>query len=75
MIDTSKLNEAYKGAEFRVAPLYDIQDGGKQKGFALQMKPPGKKRYANKYAFYFERRADADAACDQVNAWSWGASK
>ena len=70
MLDTGRLNPQYKGCEFIVAPLFDIHDNGKQKGFSLQMKLAGEKRFARKYAFYFETRSEADSACDQLNAWS-----
>ena len=70
-IDITKLNRAYKGCEFRVAQLYDIHDGGKPKGFALNFRPLEKKRFGNEYApFYFEERAEADLACAKLNTWS-----
>lgn len=70
-IDLTRLNEAHKGSEFQVKPLYNIYEGGKQEGFALNVKPKGKKRYGNKFApFYFSSRLEAEKACAKLNTWS-----
>lgn len=71
-IDIAKLNVALKGIRVQVKPLYDICDGGKQKGFGLNMKMPGKDKFSpSKFApFYFTDEVEAEKAAGLINAWS-----
>lgn len=71
-IDVSLLNPAMKGVRVRVKPLYDIYDGGKQKGFGLNIKMAGDAKFsAAKYApFFFADEAEAEKAAGVINAWS-----
>jgi hypothetical protein len=71
-IDVSKMNPEYKGMKVRVKPLYDIYDNGKQSGFGLNVRLPGKKRFSeSKYMpFFFADEGEADLAAGKLNAWS-----
>lgn len=71
-IDVAKLNVEMKGVQVRVKPLFDIHDGGKQKGFGLNMKMKEEKRFkGSKFApFFFTDEAEANKAAAMINDWS-----
>lgn len=71
-IDVQKLNPEMKGVKVQVKPLFDLNNHGKQVGFALNMKMPNEAKFSRtKYApFLFETEVEAETAAGKINVWS-----
>lgn len=71
-IDVSKINPEFKGCKVRVRPLSDINDMGKIKGYGLNLRLPGEKRFkpGRFCPFIFEDGAQAELAAITINKWS-----